>query len=172
MLPTPEILVRAARTRLLVLDVDGVLTDGKLYFGSGGELCKVFHARDGHGLVQLREAGCRIAVVSGRSSPIVAVRMEELGVARVYQGVRDKEAAFDALLQEMRLTAEAACCVGDDLPDLGLLRRANLAIAVADAHPTLRAVAHWCTTARGGEGAVREVCDLLLAARAPADVPA
>ncbi|MCC6202668.1 MAG: HAD hydrolase family protein [Gammaproteobacteria bacterium] len=165
----PEIIARASRTRLLVLDVDGVLTDGRLYFGGGGELCKVFHARDGHGIVRLREAGCRIAVVSGRSSPIVSVRMEELGVARVFQGVRDKEAVFDALLHELRLTADATCCVGDDLPDLGMLRRAGLAVAVADAHPELVAAAHWRTTARGGDGAVREVCDLLLAARTPAD---
>jgi 3-deoxy-D-manno-octulosonate 8-phosphate phosphatase (KDO 8-P phosphatase) len=164
--PAPDIIARASRVRLLLLDVDGVLTDGRLYFGTGGELCKVFHARDGHGLVLLREAGCRVAVVSGRNSPIVTARMEELGVARIYQGIRDKAAVFDALLREMRLTPEATCCVGDDLPDLELLRRAGLAVAVADAHATIREAAHWCTRLRGGEGAVREVCDLLLGARA------
>jgi 3-deoxy-D-manno-octulosonate 8-phosphate phosphatase (KDO 8-P phosphatase) len=151
--------------RLLVLDVDGVLTDGRLYFGPRGEALKVFHVRDGAGIVQLRRAGIAVAVISGRRSSMVRVRCRELGVRHVYQGVRDKLMVLKRLCTRLKVPLTACACVGDDLPDLPLLRAVALSFAVADAHATVRRAAGRVTTLRGGEGAVREVCDQLLARR-------
>lgn len=151
--------------RLLVLDCDGVLTDGALYFGARGEALKVFHVRDGHGIKQLQAAGITVAVISGRRSAALARRCRELGISHVQQGVADKSASLDHLLTRLRLTDAQVACVGDDTPDVPLLRRAAVAVAVADAHADARDAAHWCTTLPGGRGAVREVCDALLAAR-------
>ena len=158
----------AARVQLLVLDVDGVLTDGRLWFGADGEVLKAFHVRDGHGIKQLREAGIEVAVISGRRSTAVEARMHELGVTRVAQGVQDKQLALDALLAELRVGATEAACLVDDLPDLPLLRSVGLPAAVADAHPVVLAAARHVTALPGGHGAVREFCDWLLAAREPA----
>jgi len=152
--------------RLLVLDVDGVLTDGRLYFGPRGEALKVFHVRDGFGLVQLQRAGTGVAVISGRRSPLVAVRCRELGVRHLHQGVADKLGVFARLCARLALTPADCACVGDDLPDLPLMRAAALSFAVADAHREVRRVADVVTRAPGGGGAVREVCDHLLALRA------
>jgi 3-deoxy-D-manno-octulosonate 8-phosphate phosphatase (KDO 8-P phosphatase) len=163
---TAERLDRARRVRLLVLDVDGVLTDGRLHVTADGELTKVFHVRDGSGLVALRRAGIAIAIISGRDSPAVTRRAAELAIAHVRQGIEDKGAALDALLRELGLADDALGCVGDDTPDVPMLKRAALAVAVADAHPAAQAVAHWITPSPGGRGAVRDVCDLLLAAHA------
>lgn len=160
------VLERARRIRLLVLDVDGVLTDGRLYLSASGEELKVFHVRDGSGLVALQRAGVTVAIVSGRDSPAVTRRAAELGIRHVRQGVVDKGAELDRLLGELGVAPEELACVGDDTPDAPMLRRAGLAIGVADAHPALLASAHWVTRAKGGRGAVREVCDLLLSARA------
>ena len=154
------------RIRLLVLDVDGVLTDGRLYFGPRGEALKVFDVRDGLGLVRLQRAGTRVAVISGRRSPIVAVRCRELGVRHLHQGVTDKLGVFARLCARLALTPADCACVGDDLPDLPLMRAAALSFAVADAHREVRRVADVVTRAPGGGGAVREVCDHLLALRA------
>jgi 3-deoxy-D-manno-octulosonate 8-phosphate phosphatase (KDO 8-P phosphatase) len=151
--------------RLLVLDVDGVLTDGRLYFGARGEALKVFDVRDGYGIVQLQRAGTRVAVISGRRSPMVAVRCRELGVRHLYQGVADKLGVFARLCARLKLTPSACACVGDDLPDLPLMRAAALAFAVADAHREVRRAADIVTRLPGGGGAVREVCDRLLALR-------
>jgi 3-deoxy-D-manno-octulosonate 8-phosphate phosphatase (KDO 8-P phosphatase) len=151
---------------LLVLDVDGVLTDGRLHISADGEHVKVFHVRDGSGLVALRRAGIAVAIISGRESGAVTRRAQELGIAHVFQAVADKGAALDALLAQLGLAADAVGCVGDDTPDVPMLERAGLAVAVADAHRTARDAAHWVTTLPGGHGAVREVCDLLLNARA------
>jgi 3-deoxy-D-manno-octulosonate 8-phosphate phosphatase (KDO 8-P phosphatase) len=153
--------------RLLVLDVDGVLTDGRLYYGPRGEALKVFHVRDGYGLVQLRRAGVAVAVISGRRSPMVTVRCRELGIEHVHQGIADKLPVFTRLCARLKLTAAACACIGDDLPDLPLISAAGLGFAVADAHPQVRRAAGHVTRLPGGSGAVREVCDLLLAARAP-----
>jgi 3-deoxy-D-manno-octulosonate 8-phosphate phosphatase (KDO 8-P phosphatase) len=161
----PALLERARRVRLLVLDVDGVLTDGSLHIGAHGEETKVFHVRDGSGIVAVQRAGITVAIISGRDSPAVTRRAAELGIHHVRQGIRDKRAALEALLDELQLPAEALACVGDDTPDVPMLERAMLAVAVADAHPAARATAHWTTAAAGGHGAVREVCDLLLTAR-------
>ncbi len=154
-----------ARIRLLVLDVDGVLTDGRLYFGPQGEALKVFHVRDGAGLKQLAAAGIAVAVISGRRSQMTSRRCRELGVRHVMQGVQDKLAAFRRLCARLDLTAAACACIGDDTPDVPLMREAGLAFAVADAHPQARSAAHIVTALPGGKGAVREVCDYLLAAR-------
>jgi 3-deoxy-D-manno-octulosonate 8-phosphate phosphatase (KDO 8-P phosphatase) len=125
----------------------------------------VFHVRDGSGIVALQKAGIAVAIISGRDSPAVARRAAELRIEHVLQGVGDKGAALDALLARLSLGADALACVGDDTPDLPMLTRARLAIAVADAHSSARAVAHWVTPSPGGHGAVRDVCDLLLTAR-------
>jgi 3-deoxy-D-manno-octulosonate 8-phosphate phosphatase (KDO 8-P phosphatase) len=156
------------RIRLLVLDVDGVLTDGRLRYGPYGERDKVFHVRDGHGIKALRAAGIEIAVISGRRSPAVQRRCSELGIAHVLQGIEDKGAAFAKLIGQLGLEAQQCACIGDDVPDLPILQQVGLAIAVADAHESALAVAHRRTRAAGGTGAVREVCDWLLAARGEA----
>jgi 3-deoxy-D-manno-octulosonate 8-phosphate phosphatase (KDO 8-P phosphatase) len=160
------ILERARNIRLLVLDVDGVLTDGRLYLSAAGEELKVFHVRDGSGLVAVQRAGITVAIISGRDSAAVTRRAAELGIRHVRQGVADKGAALDQLLDELGVSAAETACVGDDTPDVPMLRRAGLAIGVADAHPALLAAAHWVTHSNGGQGAVREACDLLLSARA------
>ena len=152
--------------RLLVLDVDGVLTDGRLYFGVRGEALKAFHVRDGVGLKQLQRAGLIVAVISGRRSHMVAARCRELGVAHVLQGVADKLAALRRLCARLKLTPAACACVGDDLPDVPLMRAAALSFAVADAHHSARRAADVITRLPGGCGAVREVCDHLLALQA------
>jgi 3-deoxy-D-manno-octulosonate 8-phosphate phosphatase (KDO 8-P phosphatase) len=152
--------------RLLVLDVDGVLTDGRLYFGVRGEALKAFHVRDGVGLKQLQRAGLIVAVITGRRSRMVAARCRELGVAHVLQGVADKLAALRRLCARLKLTPAACACVGDDLPDVPLMRAAALSFAVADAHHSARRAADVITSLPGGCGAVREVCDHLLALEA------
>jgi 3-deoxy-D-manno-octulosonate 8-phosphate phosphatase (KDO 8-P phosphatase) len=156
----------APAIRLLVLDVDGVLTDGRLYFGPRGEALKAFHVRDGVGLRQLQRAGLEIAVISGRRSPMVAARCRELGVRHVVQGVGDKLAALTRLCVRLKLTPAACACVGDDLPDVPVMRVAALSFAVADAHRAARRAADVVTRLPGGRGAVREVCDHLLALNA------
>jgi 3-deoxy-D-manno-octulosonate 8-phosphate phosphatase (KDO 8-P phosphatase) len=160
------LLEKARRIRLLVLDVDGVLTDGRLYFTADGEQLKVFDVRDGYGLVALQRAGVAVAIISGRESDAVRRRAAELGITRVNQGVQDKAARLDSLLEELAVEPREVACIGDDVPDLPMLRRAGLAIAVADAHPLVQAETHWTTSQPGGRGAVREACDLLLSARA------
>ncbi len=158
---------RAASVRLLVLDVDGVLTDGRLYFSARGEEAKSFHVRDGSALVRLMAAGVQVAVISGRQSRAVEHRMSELGISWLRQGVTDKLQTLQQLLNLAGLGPQGIACVGDDLPDLPLLEFAGFGIAVADAHPELRKRAHYVTHAAGGRGAVGEVCDLILSAARP-----
>jgi len=157
--------VAAAAIRLLVLDVDGVLTDGRLYYGARGEALQAFDVRDGYGIRQLMAAGVQVAVISGRRSAAVSARCRELGIARVIQGATDKLAAFERLRKLFRVAARDCACVGDDVLDLPLFGAVGLAFAVADAHPLARRAAHHLTQRPGGRGAVREVCDRLLAAR-------
>jgi len=154
-----------AGIRLLVLDVDGVLTDGRLYFGSEGEALKVFHVRDGHGLKLLQASGLQLAVVSGRRATAVEVRMRELGIATVHQGVADKVATVKAIATAAGIPLSAVACITDDTTDLPLMAAVGLAVAVADAHPAVLAAAHHITTLPGGQGAVRQLCDALLAVR-------
>ncbi|MFO1426954.1 MAG: HAD-IIIA family hydrolase [Steroidobacteraceae bacterium] len=153
----------ATLPRLLVLDVDGVLTDGRLWFGPDGERLKVFHVRDGHGIKQLAASGVAIAIVSGRRSAAVAARARELGIRHVRQGVADKLQALDALCAQLGIDRADCACIGDDTPDVPLMRAVGLAFAVRDAHPQARAAADVVTRLPGGRGAVREACDRLLA---------
>jgi 3-deoxy-D-manno-octulosonate 8-phosphate phosphatase (KDO 8-P phosphatase) len=153
---------RCAAVEWLVLDVDGVLTDGGIVYGSGALELKQFHVRDGSALKVWHQAGKRSALITGRSAPLVAVRAAELGVTRVFQGAADKLAVYRRFLDEERVTPAAVCCVGDDLPDLPLLRNCGLAVAVADACAETREDAHYVTRAPGGRGAVREAVELIL----------
>ena len=155
----------AAEIALLVLDVDGVLTDGRLWYGPDGEQLKAFDVRDGHGIKQLVAAGVGVAVISGRRSPAVTARMRELGVGNVAQGVGDKARALAELLKRTAIDARRVACLVDDTPDLGLMAAVGLPAAVADAHPEVLAAAGHVTRAPGGRGAVREFCDWLLASR-------
>jgi 3-deoxy-D-manno-octulosonate 8-phosphate phosphatase (KDO 8-P phosphatase) len=155
-----------ARIRLLVLDVDGVLTDGRLYFGARGESLKVFHVRDGHGIKLLMAAGVHVAAFSGRRSGAVAARMRELRVPHVVQACADKVAALHRLTEKLDLNPLDCACLCDDTPDLPLMSAVGMAGAVADAHPLVRSAAHWIAGAGGGRGAVREFCDAVLRARA------
>lgn len=156
---------RARAIRLLLLDVDGVLTDGRLIYGPGGEESKVFHVRDGHAIVVARAAGIEVAVVSGRKSAAVTRRLEDLGVREVHQGLADKAALLSDLCARYRLGPAEVAFMGDDLPDLPLLRRVGLALAPADGVPEVRRTAHWTSRRPGGAGAVREAVEWLLRAR-------
>ncbi len=153
---------RARRIRLLCLDGDGVLTDGRLLLGDHSVEYKAFFSRDGHGIKMLMSGGVEVAVITGRRSEVVARRMASLGVQRVYQGQERKLPVFQDMLRELGLDAEQAGYVGDDVLDLAVMRRAGLAVAVADADATVLDAAHWVTPSPGGRGAVREVCELLL----------
>jgi 3-deoxy-D-manno-octulosonate 8-phosphate phosphatase (KDO 8-P phosphatase) len=157
-----------AAIRMLILDVDGVMTDGRLYFGARGEALKSFHVRDGAGIKQVAQAGIEVAVISGRKSPMVTLRCRELGVEHVRQGAKDKVVELERLCASLKIEPAACACVGDDLPDVPLMRKVALAFAVADAHPEARHAAHLVTKLPGGHGAVREVCDYLLAHQARA----
>ncbi len=158
----PTLAERCRGVRLLVLDVDGVLTDGGVVYGTGGLEVKHFHVRDGSGLKAWRRAGRRSAFVTGRSSPVVDLRAVELGVDFVFQGASDKLPAYRRLLEDAALPPSAVCYVGDDLPDLPPMRECGLAAAVADGCREARAAAHYVTRAPGGGGAVREVIELIL----------
>ena len=153
------------RVQMLVLDVDGVLTDGRLYYGARGETLKIFHVRDGHGIKQVAAAGITVAIISGRKSAAVTRRARELGIRYVTQGVTDKLASLTKLAKARSVSLEQCACVGDDTPDAPMLQAAGVAIAVADAHPDALAVADLLTSRGGGHGAVREVCDWLLDSR-------
>jgi 3-deoxy-D-manno-octulosonate 8-phosphate phosphatase (KDO 8-P phosphatase) len=155
-----------AAIELLVLDVDGVLTDGSLYFGPRGETLKVFHARDGHGIKLLAASGVRVAAVSGRKSAAVTARMRELGVRDVLQACRDKVVALHTLCRRAGISPLACACIVDDTVDLPLMSAVGFSAAVADAHPVVLSAAHWVAKTPGGRGAVRELCDALLRARA------
>jgi 3-deoxy-D-manno-octulosonate 8-phosphate phosphatase (KDO 8-P phosphatase) len=160
---------RAQRVKLAAFDVDGVLTDGRLWFGPDGEALKQFHTLDGLGLKLLREQAIEVALITSRDSPMVQARARELGLRHVYQGQRDKLHALEHLCRALEIGLEQVAYTGDDLPDLPPMQRVGLSIAVANAHPWMFRHAHWRTTRRGGDGAVREVCDLLLAAQGKTD---
>ena len=155
-----------SQVSLVVLDVDGVLTDGRLWYGPDGESLKVFDVRDGHGIKNLIAAGIGVAVISGRRSGALTARMRELGVSDVAQGVKDKARALAELLKRNAIEAKRVACLVDDTPDLELMAAVGLPAAVADAHPEVLAAAQHVTRAKGGRGAVREFCDWLVAARA------
>jgi 3-deoxy-D-manno-octulosonate 8-phosphate phosphatase (KDO 8-P phosphatase) len=159
-----EVMQRAALVQLAVFDVDGVLTDGRLILGDDGQEYKAFHSRDGHGLRMLQDSGITVAIITGRTSQVVAKRTRELGIEHVYQGRRDKLPALEELLDRLQLRNEAVAYVGDDVVDLPVMRRVGLAVAVGDAHAYVKRHVHWVTAAHGGRGAAREVCELLMQA--------
>jgi 3-deoxy-D-manno-octulosonate 8-phosphate phosphatase (KDO 8-P phosphatase) len=160
----PELLLQAQGVRAAIFDVDGVLTDGRLYIGEHGEVLKTFHTLDGHGLKLLAAGGIEPLVVSGRDSPALRRRLSDLGIARVALGAGDKLAVAEPLLRALQLDWAQLAVIGDDWPDLPLMERARFACAVPDAHFEVRAIARHVTQARGGRGAAREFCDLLLCA--------
>lgn len=164
-LPPSELQRRAAAIRLLILDVDGVLTDNRLYYGDNGVEYKTFHTRDGHGLVLLRQAGIDLGVITGRTSEVVRRRMADLKVKYLYQGVPDKLPTFETLLAETGLKPEQVAYMGDDILDLPILRRVGLAAMPANGDPLLREHVHMISRYPGGEGAVRELCELILKAQ-------
>jgi 3-deoxy-D-manno-octulosonate 8-phosphate phosphatase (KDO 8-P phosphatase) len=164
--PTARKPAPLGKIELLILDVDGVLTDGRLYFSSGGEALKVFHVHDGHGIKLVLGSGLQVAAFSGRRSAAVTARMRELKVRYLVQGCTDKVAALHRLCGRTGIAPLACACIVDDTTDLPLMSAVGFAAAVADAHPLARSAAHWVSTAPGGRGAVRELCDAILRARA------
>jgi 3-deoxy-D-manno-octulosonate 8-phosphate phosphatase (KDO 8-P phosphatase) len=157
-----DVLARARKIKLVGFDVDGVLTDGGLFFGDDGQEYKAFNSRDGHGFKMLHNNGIRTAIITGRTSKVVEHRAANLGIDIIYQGQHDKTVALDHLLQEQGLAAEEMAYVGDDVVDIPVLGRVGLAIAVNDAHPLVLAYSHWQTPHPGGHGAGRDVCEMLL----------
>lgn len=164
-----ELLQKAAKVRMAIFDVDGVLTNGGLVLMDDGSECKVFNVKDGQGLVMLRESGVELAIITGRSSRVVAERMSALGVAYVYQGQSNKMQAFEEILQKSGLEADQIAYMGDDLPDLPVMRRVGLAGTPADAYGLVVQHADWVSHEAGGRGAVREFCELILEGRGELD---
>lgn len=150
---------------LLLLDVDGVLTTGQVIYNDNGEETKVFDVRDGLGLRLLMEAGIKVGIITGRRSLALVHRCNNLGITLLRDGIRDKAAALENILQETGVPASQTAFVGDDLPDLPVLRRVGVPIAVGDAHDLVKQAAAWTTSARGGRGAVREISERILKAR-------
>jgi len=157
-----SLLKKASQIKLLICDVDGVLSDGKVYFSNQGDEIKNFNIKDGLGIKLLQKSDIEVAIITGRQSAIVAQRAKELDIQHIYQGHSDKQAAFDQLLEKLDIEASQVAHIGDDLPDLPLMNRAGLGISVADGYSFVRDNADWITPNNGGKGAVRDVADLLL----------
>jgi 3-deoxy-D-manno-octulosonate 8-phosphate phosphatase (KDO 8-P phosphatase) len=153
---------RAGKVRLILLDSDGVLTDGRITMSSDGGEVRAFHVQDGFGIRLGLQAGLDFGILSGRASPVLERRAAELGIEELHQGILDKAGRFEEILRRLDIPAEAVCFVGDDLIDLPVMRRCGFAVATADAQPDVRSHAHYVTERRGGEGAVREVVDIVL----------
>lgn len=160
-----DIVIRARAVRFLILDVDGVLTDGSLFLGDDGQQYKAFNSRDGHGIRMLMDSGVQVGILTGRSSMVVEHRCRDLGIEHLVQGRRDKLNALDGLLQSAGFSLEDTAFMGDDLVDLPVMRRVGLALAVADAYPVVREHAHWTSQFPGGRGAVREACEMIMQAQ-------
>lgn len=160
-----DIIERARNIKLLVLDVDGVLSDGKLYFSNSGEEIKAFNSLDGHGIKVLQKSGVQVAIITGRKSHIVQLRAENLGITLIKQGREDKLAALNELTDDMDISMNQIAHMGDDHPDLPLIRRVGLGMTTANAHWVVKEHSHWQSQLDGGEGAVREACDLLMLAQ-------
>ena len=165
MLNEAELAARARQIRLLVLDVDGVLTDGRLYYDAAGEALKVFNTLDGHGIKLLQKSGVTVAIISGRRGDAIIKRARDLGIQLLQLGREDKFDALQELLVGTDYQLNEIACMGDDWPDLTVMRRVGLALTVPNAHATLLEYADWQSQRRGGEGAVREACDLLMRAQ-------
>ncbi|MES9862737.1 MAG: 3-deoxy-manno-octulosonate-8-phosphatase KdsC [Candidatus Thiodiazotropha sp. LLP2] len=160
-----DIYTKAKAVKLLIFDVDGVLTDGGLFFGDDGQEYKSFNSRDGHGMKMLQYTGVVIGIITGRTSEVVRLRMENLGIEHVYQGKLEKLPAYEELRDKLGLEDEQVAYVGDDVVDLPIMRRVGLAIAVQDAHPFVVQHAHWQTPHGGGRGAGRDVCEMIMEAQ-------
>ncbi len=160
-----EVLAKAKSIKLLVLDVDGVLTDGKLYFSNTGDEMKAFSTLDGQGIKMLQNSGVTVAIITGRQSELVARRAKNLGINHLIQGREDKLVALDELKQELSIDYDKIAFLGDDLPDLPAIRKVQLGITVANGHSFVAEHADWKTEATGGNGAVREACELIMRAQ-------
>lgn len=160
-----DILEKASKIKLVIFDVDGVLTDGSLFLSDDGKEYKAFNSKDGFGMRLLQDAGIEIGIITGRESSLVRLRMEELQVAHVLQGRREKGPALDEVMEKTGLTLEQIAFVGDDVVDLPIMTRVGLAVAVQDARPIVKKHAHWITQSPGGRGAGRDVCELVLEAQ-------
>lgn len=156
---------RARQVRLVLLDVDGILTDGRVIYDDAGREIKQFHIRDGQGIRLLREAGIKVGILTGRKSKAVERRARELGMAPVLQEVGDKEEALRGILRKEKIRAEEVCYAGDDLVDVAVLRSVGLAVTVPEAPAEVQAFAHYTTRVPGGQGAVREICEVILKAQ-------
>ena len=161
----PELRERASRIKLLLLDVDGVLTDGRLYFGNQGEEFKSFSTLDGQGIKALQKSGVKVGIITGRTSNLVARRASDLGIEILVQGREDKWEALQEILREHPFALDEIAFMGDDWPDLTVMTRVGLAFTVANAHFSVAARSHWQSRERGGEGAVRSACDLIMQAQ-------
>jgi len=160
-----KIISKAQKIRLLICDVDGVLSNGKVYYSNQGEALKSFNIKDGLGIKQLLNQGIELAIITGRQSEIVEKRATELGIKHLYQGKSDKQQAYDELLDQLQLKPSQVAYVGDDLPDLPLMKQSGLSFSVQDGYYLLLEQADWVTKSIGGNGAVREITDLLLSAQ-------
>ena len=160
-----DLIEKARQIRLVIFDVDGVLTDGSLFLGDDGQEYKAFHSRDGHGMKMLQLTGVEIAVITGRRSDVVKHRMANLGVRHLYQGQLDKLPAFESVTAELSVAPDEVAYVGDDVVDLPVMLRVGLSIAVQDAHAEVKRHAHWITSSSGGRGAAREVCEFIMHAQ-------
>ena len=160
-----DIIEKAKNIELVIFDIDGVMTDGSLFFDNNGDEYKAFNSLDGHGLRMLQECGVRVAVITGRKSELVKHRMNDLGVTLLYHGYRDKIPAFKSLLEEVQLEKNQITYVGDDVVDLPVMSQLDFTIAVHNAHPFVKKHAQWVTERSGGHGAVREVCEFILEAK-------
>ena len=164
-----DILEKAAKIKLVIFDIDGVLTTGALFIGDDGQEYKAFHSKDGHGLRMLQDGGVEVAILTGRTSNVVAHRAKDLGITRIYQGKRQKLPAYEELIAETGLSHEEIAYVGDDVVDLPVMTKVGLAICVQDGHPFVKKHAHWITEHNGGCGAGRDVCELILEAQGKLD---
>jgi 3-deoxy-D-manno-octulosonate 8-phosphate phosphatase (KDO 8-P phosphatase) len=164
-IPSAAVLERAAQVRLMIFDVDGVMTDGGLYYGAEGEIVKRFNALDGHGVKLLQQSGVATALITARQSDILVQRAAALGITHVHQGAHDKRAVFEQLASGLGIGPGQCGFIGDDVIDLPILIRVGLAASVANGHPEVRRRAHYVTRNNGGHGAVRELCDLILQAQ-------
>ncbi|CUS47428.1 MAG: 3-deoxy-D-manno-octulosonate 8-phosphate phosphatase (KDO 8-P phosphatase) [Idiomarinaceae bacterium HL-53] len=161
---TDALFAKLQQVKVLICDVDGVFSDGRIYMGNAGEELKAFHTRDGLGVKALRQAGIEVGVITGRRSAIVEKRMSALGVPFIFQGQEQKANAYANILSELNLEDHEAAYIGDDTPDLELVQRSGVGVAVFDAHPSVQLGADYITSNRGGFGAVREIADLILLA--------
>ena len=160
--PSPNLKSRAKKIKLILLDVDGVLTDGRIIYDAKGVEIKAFHVRDGHGIKLAQKAGITIGIITGRNSEVVNIRARELGITEVHQGALEKITTYDGILERYGLSDDQVAFVGDDVVDVGIFRRVGLAVAVADADPEVKRFVHMTTRAEGGRGAVREFINLVL----------